>query len=111
VDRQAVPGVGKIERSRMRVDIDRHPLLSHPVRHCMEGCKYPTRLKDSVELEDHDDWDCLDDLEAAGLLEIRSLVNGCVKLTDRGKDVAGKLRSHLAGGGRLAGFVLPPGEK
>jgi predicted transcriptional regulator len=44
-----------------------------------------TRLADGTELEEHDDWDCLDDLEAAGLLKnIGTGFHPVVELTDEG---------------------------
>jgi hypothetical protein len=44
--------------------------------------KYPTRLRNDVELSDHDDWDCLDDAEAAGLIESAGTgINPTYKLT------------------------------
>lgn len=56
----------------------------------------------------HDDWDCLEDAESAGLLRIVSHVNGFVQLTDEGLAVAGALREHKARGGTFATFVLKP---
>lgn len=76
---------GKLAADSMRCDRDRHPGL-HSVRHHSAGYgdrKYPTRLKTEqpnptlpgaaprwglVEIADHDDYDCVDDLIAAGLL-------------------------------------------
>ena len=59
-----------------------------------------------LQLRGHDDWDCLKDLEAAGYIEVLSLVNGFVKMTVTGCDVAAKLRAHKAHGGQFAGFRL-----
>lgn len=44
--------------------------LMHPQNARVSGDKeYPTRLRGGVLLRDHDDYDCADDIVAAGLLE------------------------------------------
>ena len=76
------------------------------------GREYPTRLKDG-ELSGHDDWSCLEDMVAAGLLRAwfdrpaGDPIFGRAKitLTDRGKALAGQLRAHKAGGGCFANFA------
>lgn len=58
---------------------------------------FPTRLKDGTELSDHDDWDCVDDFEAAGLLEWQGTgMNPIFKLTDKGWEHAHNLRREKA---------------
>lgn len=113
-------GVGQLERQRMRCNPERHPLL-----HTSPGGwrdAYSTRLAGFFDFADrndpekaieaglmlrgHDDWDCLDDLEAAGLIEVQSLANGFVTMTEKGMEVAGELRTHKAAGGHFAGFRL-----
>ncbi len=95
---------GAIDRQRMRTHPGRHPLLAH-----MDGSAYPTRLRDGALLSDHDDWDCLSDLEEAGLLEnIGSDTNHLIILTDEGRRVAAALRAHKAAGGTFASFAPPP---
>jgi hypothetical protein len=63
-----------------------------------------------VQVGEHDDWDCLDDLEEAKLIEVLSLTNGFVQLTDLGMQVAAKVRQHKARGGQFATFSLTPAE-
>lgn len=56
--------------------------------------------------EDHDDWDCLDDFEEAGLVNnIGTGANRVYRLTDLGRDVASRLRGHKGQGGSWANFV------
>lgn len=55
-------------------------------------------------LGSHDDWDCMDDLEKEGLIEVVSEANGFVKLTDKGFGVAARLREWKARGGMFATF-------
>jgi hypothetical protein len=96
---------GEPDIRRMRCDEDRHPLYAgHAHGFSMRFEKYPTRLKDG-ELADHDDWDCMDDLESAGLLrDIGTNINPRFDLTDLGWKVAGLLRQHRAQGGLLGKF-------
>lgn len=92
---------GVVAIEKMRCDADRHPGLAHM------GCdkKYPTILRGGRELSDHDDWDCVDDLEAAGLLvQVGTGVNPRVRLTGYGWNIAGCLREHKAGGRAFAEF-------
>jgi hypothetical protein len=57
----------------------------------------PTRLKDGSDLSNHDDWDCVDDMEAEGLLEtLGTGLQPIIKLTDYGWLVASALRRHRA---------------
>lgn len=111
-------GVGQIDRRRVRCNSAKHPLLSaHPMAW---DDRYSTRLAGFFDfagrwdtakaaeacflLIGHDDWDCLDDLEAAGFVEILSLTNGLVKMTRAGNDMAARLRAHKTEGGHYAGF-------
>lgn len=59
--------------------------------------QYPTRLNDDTEVSGHDDFDCMDDMVAEGLIE---LVSGYseIRLTDLGWQVAHFLRRHRAEG-------------
>ena len=88
---------GEIDRRKLRCNENRHPMLAH----CHSAWKdeWSTRLKSTPEGEHikaigHDDWDCLDDLEAAGMVNVFSLVNGFVRLTEYGSRVAFRLRQR-----------------
>jgi len=71
--------------------------------------KYPTKLKDGLEKHNHDDWSCLEDMEAGGLLEWNGTgMNPVFKLTTLGKIIAASLRSHKMEGGVFANFEVPP---
>lgn len=112
VDGRQVEGlgrVGEIDRRRVRCNPDTHPLLLPPDPfgsgpHWKDA--YCTRVKDGT-IAGHDDWDCLDDLESAGLIEIMSLINGYVVMTAEGTRVAAALRKHKSAGGRFADFSYP----
>jgi len=107
-----VKGVGEIDKRRVRCNMSRHPLLN------VNGFKWNpdwgTRLanywkKDGSTnyrriIPKHDDWDCLDDLEAAKLVEILSIINGFVKMTEKGLRVSAELRAFKATGGVFADF-------
>lgn len=119
VDSQTGDGWGHINADRMRTNSKRHPFggerraLSAEAR--TWGPEHGTRLRGfwkadrkedpSRQLQSHDDWDCLEDLEAAGLIFVRSLANGFVRMTELGNTVAAALRKHKTEGGSFADFV------
>lgn len=107
VDNEGIP-----DRNHLRCDPDRHPGLggSRIDYTSSQGKKkYPTRLAgDNEFLPDHDDWDCLYDLEAVGLLnDIGTGVNPVFRLTELGHTVAAALRKHKAEGKMFATFKYP----
>lgn len=59
----------------------------------------------ALQLPQHDDLACLEDLEAAGLLVVCSTVNLFVQMTPLGQTVAAQLRAFKAQGGMFARFV------
>lgn len=109
-------GIGEIDKLRVRCNPKRHPLhaVSSGLGPRTWKPEYGTRLtgfwKDDKttdpkrQLKSHDDWDCLYDLEMAGLLAIISEVNGFVRLTRRGIRMTAEVRAHKAQGGVFATF-------
>ena len=98
------------DRSRMRTNEKTHPHLVGMHSGNAGGSKYPTRLKDR-EMDDHDDWDCLDDAIKEGLLTDEGTgLNRAFKLTKLGKKIANQLRNHKADGKNFSEFN-PKGEK
>lgn len=98
VDRQGIPGI-----AQMRCNEKLHPQFVH----CdVSGKEYPTRLSDgSNHPEPHDDWSCLDDAEAAGIINnIGSGLNRIYRLTTFGMTVCNELRNHKASGGKFSNF-------
>lgn len=104
---------GLLENARMRTNARLHRELAHttPFGTLVSG-EYPTILKLGV-LEKHDDWSCLEDATAYGLIKVfYKRVNdkpfGCcvakVELTDKGWEVARKLSEHKAIGRSFAEF-------
>lgn len=111
-------GVGTINYTRMRVNEKTHPPLAQnfAMNRTKWNSEYGTRLRGfwkadgtttdpERQIKKHDDVDCLDDLEAEGLVEIISLVNGFVTLTDKGRKISGLLREHKSKGGYFSNFV------
>lgn len=95
VDHKGMPDI-----EHMRVDTDLHPQFGNRACRDTGNKRYPTRLNDDTTLHPHDDWSCLDDCEALGLLEnIGTGINRVYKLTDRGSRCAAALRKHKANGG------------
>lgn len=101
-------GIGSINFYRMRCNIEQHPSLvgSYPTTRSWKR-EYGTVLRDGSIIDWHDDIHCLDDLERAGLIEIVSLANGLVKLTERGNKICSLLRTHKANGKKWVDFELP----
>ena len=60
----------------------------------------------SLQLKDHDDFDCLDDFEAEGLIVRGTFISAYVSLTDKGRKLASKLMNHKAQGGQFADFEV-----
>jgi hypothetical protein len=109
-------GVGEIDKRRMRTNEKRHPLHAVNLNQGVGSWQadFGTRLAgywDSLgrkvpkkQVRGHDDWDCLDDLEKIGFIEVISEANGFVKLTKKGMKVSGELRAYKAQGGMFSGF-------
>jgi hypothetical protein len=58
-------------------------------------------------LKNHDDFDCLNDLDHAGLIEnLGTMLNPFVKLTEKGQRVAALLSVHKQNGGHFTDFVF-----
>lgn len=100
---RVVDNCGTINNLQLRIDGNRHPGLAH--RPLTEQ-KHPTRLKNNEILNDHDDWDCAEDLEEAGFIKIGGTgLYPIVKLTDKGAKTEALLRTHKAQGGMFYNFV------
>ncbi len=102
VETCCVENHGELENIRLRINNSRHPVGRG------WDPKYGTRVKNgSIPDPDHDDLDCLDDLEDAGLIEqIGTMINPTIRLTERGFAIAGSLRRHKANGGQFATFEV-----
>ena len=129
----------------LAVDADR--MRTHPRLHlrCFQmkrhggsfgdGSRYPTRLKNGESVAPHDDWSCVEDMIAEGLLEtaphhsdgtgkkpkvnsrmdfgqrcalcdpLTGRCDATYKLTPKGFAVAHQLREHKASGGNFADFM------
>lgn len=106
---------GHIDRQRMRCNARLHRELANvsPWNSLVDGGEYPTRLIDG-NLEKHDDWSCVEDMVAAGLVRAffrqenydRAFGNteAYIELTDEGWRIAAELRQHKAQGGVYHGF-------
>jgi len=103
VETCCVDTIGRLDRIRLSCNEERHPLLKGEMNPKWDP-KYCTRMKEGV-IDGHDDWDCLEELEEVGFIEIMSMINGYVKITIQGKKIAAQLRSHKADGGNFANFV------
>ena len=68
--------------------------------------KYSTRIKGGEQIRGHDDWDCMEDLQAAGFMKIVSMPDLKVEMTDVGWEVLKHLRKHKAAGGVFSSFQV-----
>lgn len=66
----AVDARGLIGNAHMRTDARRHPAFLARNSVASRPGQYPTRLAGGYELSDHDDWDCLWDFRALGLIVV-----------------------------------------
>lgn len=118
VETCCVDDKGRLNGDYMRINYSRHPV--HPPKGRFVGDEnwneeHGTRLKgywkkdgktkdQSKKLTQHDDMDCLEDLEADGCIEIISMVNGFVSLTKKGREICNRLREFKQEGGMFADF-------
>lgn len=99
-DNGGVPG-----RQNMRCLDSRHPRYSHG----HDSGAYPTRLAGDKLLPNHDDWDCVDDLERVGLVVIGGTsANPVWQMTPEGQRMVGLLRTHKQSGRGLGSFTMEP---
>lgn len=73
IETRIVDHKGALSHAHMRCHPQRHPVMMHAKGSGMgvaDGSDYPTILRGGEEARDHDDYDCVDDLIAAGLLEV-----------------------------------------
>ena len=114
IETRIVDHKGKLDNKHMRCNPRIHRQLANvtPFGSLVNGGEYPTRLKDG-EIENHDDWSCVEDIEAAGLLthkikEVNKNIFGnsaaTVKFTDLGYSIAAMLRKHKGEGKNFAEF-------
>lgn len=104
IETRIVDYMGVLDKRHMRCDIDRHPFFAHEGS---KGEKHPTRLLGGELAESHDDWDCIDDLVEAGLLEWNGTgVNPIFQLTEKGQSIAATLRTYKVKGGQFAAFQV-----
>ena len=96
---RAVDNKGELDRDKLRCNETTHAIMEGATQHMYRMTWKPewgTVLQDGTLLEKHDDWDCLDDLEAAGLLKIESLATCTISMTELGVLVAHAARTHRA---------------
>ncbi len=98
VDHEGVPS-----RGHMRCHRGIHAQFDHG------GGGPPTRLATGSVDRPHDDWSCLDDAEAAGLVaNVGTGTHRVYRLTDTGRKVAALLREHKGAGGSFSTFRWTP---
>lgn len=82
-----------------------HPRIGIPM-----DSEHGTLLSDGSRIGGHDDWHCVQDLAASGLIEQRpeEIEPGAIlQLSTRGRVVANALRAYKASGGKYEQFTMP----
>jgi len=109
VDQQVVADIGGLDKRKMRCNPKTHPHWahlpdwSHDNGTRLKGYKSKEETPDLL-LPTHDDWDCVEDMEAENLVMICSVANCWVSLTNEGRDIASQLREHKSKGGNFSDF-------
>jgi hypothetical protein len=76
---------GEPQRNKMRVDPSVHLHHAHEANRYFPDKRYPTVLRGGVQVDGHDDYDCAEDLEEAGLIvDVGTGLHPCWLLTERG---------------------------
>lgn len=107
---RCVDNGGAIVIRHMRCNPRRHPMFAHAgTRIGLDPSapyQYPSVLRKGADpVLEHDDWDCLEDLEAAGLIENRGTgINPRIYMTDAGLTFTAQIRACKAKGGSFATF-------
>ena len=104
---------GRLDKRQLRCNEHTHPMHAVNTETGWKG-DYGTRLAGvyssgrdgdkAAQIPWHDDWDCLDDLTAAGLIEIVSLANAIISITDRGLARAWGVREHKTTVGHFSNY-------
>lgn len=122
VDHNKAKNIGDIDKDHLR--------CNENVRPTMLGLRQAAAIKNGTlswsskdgtilksengeqqQLKDHDDWDCLEDLEKTGFIEIISLANCFIEITEKGLETAAAIRKHKAAGGNFASFEYKEEQK
>jgi len=104
---RCVDNEGTLNKEHLRVNIKTHPQHSHRgTQNFLDVFPYPTRLAEGkIAAKGHDDWDCLDDLEKAGLIKLHGTgLNPVYAMTVKGWEVDSQIRQFKATGGTFATF-------
>jgi len=103
---------GVVDNRRMRCNPRLHRAFAHSAS--FGSKEYPTRLSGGVEEHNHDDWSCVEDMAAAGMIVLEwdsapsepfGRGKAKVSLTPLGQDIASLLREHKGKGGTFGNFA------
>ena len=118
---RVVDNKGIVDNLQMRCNPRLHRGFTNilPMGAIVDGSNYPTILNDG-ETEKHDDWSCLEDMVATGLIiaiyrvkksaEFVGHMEARIKLTELGLQVSRMLRAHKADGGTFTTFRMTKDE-
>jgi len=107
---QIAPMTGELGQNNIRINSTKRQLATKRPWNPEWGSRLMGYWNETKEIDkskllpDHDDIDCLEDLEMVGLIEIISNVNLYIKLTEKGQKVASELREWKNAGNMYATF-------
>lgn len=109
IETRIVDRDGTVELNRLQANANRHPLYvgTTPFGTILDGSEYGIRLAGGVELPgpDYDEWDCIDDMKAEGLLrDVGFTMTPQFEMTERGVGIASQLRAFKGRGGQFRDF-------
>ena len=107
---------GILDNRHMRTNPRLHrELVGITFGEIQDGSAYPTRLKGSKTQINHDDWSCLEDMVARGLVDawfyrpdddsVFGNATSLCFLTEKGQAIAGQLRIHKGYGRNFSEFA------
>jgi hypothetical protein len=107
VESRCVDYNGKLDFDRLRINPETHPqFCGNPYMKRSWKENYGTLLSSGERLPNHDDIDCLEDIDRLGFIEIYSFSNLFVIMTKLGNNAVSKLREFKTEGIRLGSLKL-----
>jgi hypothetical protein len=119
IESRCVDNAGLLDNQHMRTNarVHRKLLGDAQIRAGMGGEDHPTKLRNGDQIARHDDWSCIEEMVAHGLVTVRESNTTDqpfgggkvrVKLTEMGWRVASRIRRDRAEGTPTVRWAPPP---
>ncbi len=104
----AVDYNGKVDVRRIRINSTKRGYGNGNISSIGWQDTWGTKMKDgNIPDTQHDDIDIMNDLEEAGFVKnIFTEINPIIEMTEKGREVVGKIREHKSNGGMFGNFNL-----